>query len=210
MANIDVTTLSNPLYIGNGANRAKVATDGTITLEGDATVYEDIWGQLTGENLFETPGKADYSFAESCVTLAPSGAITVDGDCVVISFQMPHSAKADSPLLAHIHWEQTDATARTFVYRYRVQSQGAAKTSSWSSDVTVSTATAGVNVFTYTSGTLNQVSKLGSISLTSAGISAVVQLRLARTDAVSGNVNVTFIDCHYEKDSFGSRTEYTK
>ena len=188
----------------------KVGTNGQVTLEGSATVFDDITGQLTGENLFETPGKADYSFTESCVTFAPSGAISVDGDCVVISFQLPHSAKTDASILPHIHWEQTDAIARTFVYRYRVQSSGVAKTSAWSSDVTVSTATGGVNVFSYTSGTLNQKSKLGSISLIGAGLSAIVQLRLTRTDAVAGNMNVTFIDCHYEKDAFGSNTESSK
>ena len=46
--------------------------------------------------------------------------------------------------------------------------------------------------------------------MTDAGISATVQFRLARTDAVAGDIEATFVDAHIERDMIGSRTEFTK
>lgn len=209
MAEKDVSALVTPLYIGNAGNRARFDTDGSLVMEGTATVYDDVIGQLTGSNLFETPGKADYSFTEGCLLLSPSGVLATDGDAVMINFQIPHSAKAGSPFLLHLHWYQPDATARTFQYQYRVRSTGQAKPA-WSSVITVSTGTAGVNAMPFVAGGIDQISNLGSISLVGAAISARVQVRIARTDAVAGDLQVDYIDGHVERDSFGSRQEFIK
>jgi len=198
------------LYVGNGANRVNIGPTGNITLEGDATVFDDVYGQLTGESLFSPAGKADYDHNEACVVYQPLGDITVDGDCVVISLPIPHSAKADAPFHLHMHYEQPDASVRTFSHKYRVQKNGQAKTVTWSSAVTVNSTDALATIYPYVSGTLNQIINLGSISLTSAGLSATVQIRLTRTDATAGNINVSAIDGHVEKDSSGSNSEYTK
>jgi len=209
MAEKDVSSLVTPLYIGSGGNRSRFDTDGSLVFEGNATVYDDVIGQLTGSNLFETPGKADYSFTEGCLLLSPSGVLATDGDAVMINFQIPHSAKIGSPFLLHLHWFMPDNTARTFQYQYRVRSTGQAKPA-WSSVVTVSTGTAGVNAAPFVAGGIDQISNLGSISLVGAAISARVQVRIARTDAVAGDLQVDYIDGHVERDSFGSRQEFIK
>ena len=210
MSNVDVTALVSPLYIGNGVNRTKINTDGTITFEGAAVVYDDIQGVLTGANLYTAAGKADFDFDEQCVVLQSGGSITTSGDIVDITLQLRHNAKADTPLNLHIHWEQAAATTIQFTYKYRVQRNGLPKTTAWSSNVLVSTATNGVNSFTYTSGVLNQISSLGDIPLVGAGLSAVVQIKLARTDSNGGNINVTFIDGHYQIDALGSNEQFVK
>jgi hypothetical protein len=162
MPDIDVSSLTNPLYIGNGPNRTKFEIDGTIVAEGTATAFDDVIGQLTGAQLFETPGKADYDFDECAVMFQPGGSIANDGDCVVMSFQIPHSAKAEAPFHLHAHYYQTDATARTFQYQYRVRSAGTVKPA-WSSVVTVSTSTA--NALPYIGSPMDQIASLGDISL---------------------------------------------
>lgn len=210
MANRDVSALTAPLHLGSAGDRTVVEQDGSLKFEGAATVWEDLDGRLNGSSLYTAAGKADYSFTEVCVVLQPSGSLATAGDVVELAFQVKHAAKAGSPLKLHIHWEQTDATARQFSYTYRVQKQGAAKTADWATTVVVSTTTAGVNAFTYTSGVLNQISSLGEITLTDVGISAIVQVKLTRTDAVVGDINVTYLDAHYEIDTVGSRQEYVK
>jgi len=210
MTNIDVTALTNPLHIGNGVDRLTIEPDGSMKLEGSATAYDDLQGPITGANLYSVAGKADYDFDEQCVVLQPDGSITTLGDIVDITLQLRHRAVLDTPLKLHIHWEQPSAVARTFTFKYRVQGQGQPKVTTWSSNIVVNTATAGVNSFTYTSGTLNQISRLGDISTTGKGLSSMIQIKLARTDANAGNINATFIDCHYAIDSLGSREELIK
>lgn len=170
--------------------------------------FDDVTGHLTGASLYSVPGTADYDFAEGCVVFQPSGDITDDGDCIVLSLQIPHSAKTGAPLLMHCHFEQTSELVRTFTFQYRVQVNGAAKVTAWTEAESVSTTTEGVLGLLYVDGTLNQVARLCSVPIT--GLSSIVQFRLTRSDATAGNVNVNFIDGHIEKDSTGSRQEYIK
>jgi hypothetical protein len=64
------------------------------------------------------------------------------------------------------------------------------------------------DVFEYTSGTLNQITRLAAIPV--AGLSTIVQFRLCRTDSETGDIEVLFLDAHYEIDGTGSSEEYVK
>jgi len=193
--------------LGSGANRTKIEADGTLTFEGDATVWDDIVGSLIGKTLSSTAGKVDYNWAENSITFASGGDIDVANDVINFNVQIPHASKVDSAIDLHMHWEQVDSTAREFTIRHRVQNNGSAKTTDWTENIV---STQADDKFTYTSGTLNQISDLVQISMTGIGISAVVQFQIARTDAVAGDIEVTFVDMHVEKDTLGSREEYVK
>lgn len=78
------------------------------------------------------------------------------------------------------------------------------------SDGTVIANSTDDSVFTYTSGILNQITKLATIDMTDASISSTVQFRLARTDVTVGDIDATFVDAHIEYDMNGSATEYSK
>ena len=193
--------------LGTGANRTKIEADGTLKFEGDATVWDDIVGSLIGKSLSSTAGQVDYNWDENAIAFGPNGDIDTAADLINFSVQIPHSAIVDGTIDLHVHWEQTDSTARQFTVRHRVQNNGSAKTTTWTENI-VSSQTD--DKFTYTSGTLNQISDLVSIDMTGIGISSVVQFKIARTDAVAGDINVTFVDVHVEKDTLGSRQEYVK
>jgi len=195
--------------VGAASSNLSIGEDGFLNLGGTATVWEDISEPLNGDNLFSTPGTADYDWGELCVTLAPNGNIANNSDLVTQVYQLRHATKVDSMLKFHIHWEQKDSTARQFTWKYRKQSCGGAKATAWSSNVVVNSGET-TNAFPYTSGTINQITNLGSIDTTGLSLSSVIQVKLTRTDAVAGNINATFIDMHYERDSLGSRTESTK
>jgi hypothetical protein len=200
--------ISTPQFVGGRFNRLKIWRDGTLQLLGDATVWEDLSGPLNGKNLYDTPGKVDYDFDEGCVVFQPSGSLAVVGDVAVVTFQVKHAAKADAPLHLHIHWEQPSSGRRTFQWTYRVQSNGAAKSTGWATAIDVHSDLA--SAFPYVSGTLNQITALGDVPLVGVGISGLVQVKITRTDATSGDINATYIDAHYQIDTLGSREEYVK
>jgi hypothetical protein len=76
-------------------------------------------------------------------------------------------------------------------------------------------------VFTYSSGTIMQISKFPDISMFGYGISDVVDFKLYRdtnnssglfggSDSFSGDAVVKEFDVHIERNSLGSDEEYTK
>ena len=192
---------------GTGLNRAKFEADGTLKFEGDSSVWDDITGSLIGKSLSSTAGQVDYNWAENSIIFNSGGDIATEADCINFNIQNPHATKVNSIIDFHIHWWQTDAVAREFTIEHRIQNNGQLKTEAWTQNIVSTQADA---KFTYTSGTLNQISDLVAIDMTGASISATVQFRIARTDAVAGDVEVTFADVHVEKDTLGSRQEYVK
>ena len=175
-----------------------------VKLSGDATAWEDVQESLIGKRLAATSGKVDYDYDENRVKFERNGSISTTNDRIAFNIQLPHAAK-DSELRVHMHFEDT-GLAGTFTIRYRIQSNGQARTTSW----TTTTANTSNAVFTYSSGTLNNLLSLVNIDLTGTGLSDVVQIQVARTDSTSGDIYATFIDAHYEVDAFGSDTEFTK
>ena len=194
--------------VGSGANRLKIEADGTIKREGDATVWDDLVTSLIGSRLYSTAGKVNYNYAENAVEFQPGGSISTEADVINFNFQHPHAAVVNGSLKLHIHWEQPNSTDREFTVRYRIQKNGQEKTTAWTTVVVAANATN--NVFAYVSGTLNQITPLASIDMTDAGISATVQVQMARTDSETGNILGTFLDAHVEYDTDGSRSEYSK
>lgn len=192
---------------GSSGNRTKFEDDGTMSHEGTATGWEDIVGSLIGKTLSATSGQVDYNWEENTITFQPSGSILNSSDRLMFNLQYPHSAVTDGVMNLHIHWEQTSAVTREFTVQYRIQRNGLPKNESWS-EVIVDANT--FNKFTYTSGTLNQITELCGIDMSGAGISATVEFRLARTDSNAGDIEATFVDAHYVMDTDGSRDEYVK
>ena len=172
--------------------------------------FDDLAGSISGIQLDTTRGKVDVEWGESSFKFEPSGSLATTRDRVQLNLQKMHSVKKDSSLRMHIHWEQSSTDAVVWSMQYRIQGNGAAKTTAWSTPENFPVATASNNVFTYTSGTLNQITKLSVIDWSDEMISSTVQIRLARTDSVAGNVFATFIDGHVLYDQHGSNDEYSK
>lgn len=210
MPNVDIEGLVAPLYFGNGVNRTKINTDGTLTFEGTSTGFDDISGHINSSSIAGTPGKVDYDETEDLIVFEPSGAIATLADLIGVKFQLKHKHKVGTPLKLHIHWRQPNAGPHEFTYKYRFINNGAASTLTWSDPIVVA-ATGDNNAFEYVSGNLDQKTILGDIPTTGLELSSIIQVKIARTDAVAGNLYVYDIDGHIEIDSAtGSSTEYTK
>jgi len=209
-ANSQLAALTAPVLIGSGANRLSVATDGTLTMQGTATVWEDLRESLTGKNLNSTAGKANYDFTNGWVRLESGGDIADDADVVQATFQTPHSMKTGGDgIWFHLHWLQTNVTSRTITGKYRVIINGSSPLA-WT-DFTATCTEAGDNAFPYVSGTLAQITDLFSINTAGLGLSTLIQVRFTRSDVnASADIYALYLDAHYEMDTLGSSAIMTK
>ena len=215
MATKDIDNLGSgeTLKIGNklAGNYVEFDEDGSPRLKGDATVYEDIIGDVMSRNLTSTRDRIDYDFAENMIIFQNNGDITDKDDRLQFNVQIPHQAVVGSAayMLWHIHWFQEDTVQRELTFKYRLQNNGSAKTTAWS---TIQLKTHDTeDLFTYSSGTLNQITTFKSeIDITGADISSTLQVQVCREDSNSGNLNVTFLDAHIAIDSDGSKEEWSK
>jgi len=129
---------------------------------------------------------------------------------------MGHNWKIGTTIYPHIHFEQDNNAIPNFLIRYRWQMNGEAKTTAWTDYPLTTTA------FTYTSGTLNQIVHSGGLTPpVGANLSDTIEFQIFRdnannsgafagSDPYSGAVDLTFIDIHYEQDTLGSDSEFTK
>lgn len=194
-------------------NYLQISDSGILTLNGSATVFDDLLGQLIGQKL-ESPSSAIVqNSAEGSVTFKTTSGLS---DYVVTLPQMRHSWKIGSVVYPHIHWWQTSSSIPNWMIQYRWQDQGTAKTTAWTSVKYDS------HAFTYTSGTLNQITGFPDITPpVGAGLSDILQFRIIRdnanasglfsgADPVATDIDAVSFDCHIEIDSLGSDEEYVK
>ncbi len=197
------------------AGYTQIKSDGTIRSYDDATAWDDMVGDLFGKRLFSTTGKVDYDYDENCLVFQSGGTLLSANDRVGSNLQIAHAARVGSNIefRPHLHWfqEVTSGTvdAFTMTMRYRLQRNDEAKSTSW---VTVTLHSGTDDVFDFTGevdGIYNQISEFPTIKLT-CNISDTFQVQMARTDSNGGEMNVYFMDMHYEIDSFGSDDEFSK
>jgi hypothetical protein len=209
-------SLGPPYRFGDvaGGNYLEIEADGTLVLYGTATVQDDILMQLIGQKLETTSSHIEQDAAEGSLHFETSCNLN---DYVVMNVQLSHTWKLGSAVAPHLHWWQSSATMPNWLIQYRWQKQGGLKTTAWTSQKWSS------NAFTYTSGTLNQISLMGSIAapVGYGQVSDIIQVRVLRdvangsglfsgSDALNAIAHAVSFDLHYEKDSLGSHQEYVK
>lgn len=199
---------NNPVFGDfNAGDYSTFESDGTLVFNGSATVWNDIATSLIGKALYSVVGTVNYNFAENGIDFSQNGSLADQNDTVVFSIQLPHGILF-STLNFHIHWIQTDTTDFEFDWQYRIQNHGEATTTGW-------TTTTGFNIrqnaaFTYSTGSLNQITSLENIDISGAGLSAVVEFQITRSDNNGGTCLVKFLDSHYQLSLPGSRLEFTQ
>lgn len=198
--------------LANG-NFVEIESDGTIELHGDATVYLDELAPLIGSKIESPSSHIVASVSESAMEFKTSCDLN---DYIALNFQFNHDRLLDSDIFPHLHWWQSSATIPNWLMQYRWQVNGQAKTTAWTS------AKYATHAFTYTAGTLNQITSFGSISApANDGVSTILQVRLLRdvantstlfsgTDGLGSSIYGVSFDIHKQLDGIGSRSEYTK
>ena len=201
-------------HIGGETNYLEIEADGTIHMVGDATGYLDELGDITRIKVKSANNRITVDDAESRMAFGTS--CDKDDDYLYCNIQLNHDWENASAIYPHLHWEQTSASTPNWLLLYRWQVQGQLKTTAWTPLKWSS------NAFTYTSGTLNQISAFSSITPGSYGeVSDILQFRITRdcanesnlflgSDAGLGTQYATSFDIHKRVDTIGSRTEYSK
>ena len=210
------------LRIGGASNYTNIASDGTLTLVGNATAFDDLRVEptvrATGpaipafEKWFDNGsgsiGVFLYSFTDEHTTEKE----------IYFTAQMPHAAKAGSDLHIHVHWipkaSQNPGKVKWGLEFTWVEPTGVfGNTAIITKDTTEqpSNETALVASKHYITEFATQTP-----GATQDGLSAILICRLFRNstdttnDTYTDKVGLLSIDIHYEADSFGSAQEYVK
>ena len=211
-----------PLSGGNGStNYLKIANDGNVTLMGTATTFTDLVVNpaTVKNNEGSAPTWTKFVDPNMYALMFANGVSNEVDFCV----QMPHNYKEGSRIYPHVHWSSTSApgTQRVkWVMDYQWVNLGDNFVSSSSTSIygtkIVPDNTTSLVAFQSTITALNTggVDNAG-IDGTGKKISSLLMCHFYRlgtdvTDTFSGTAAVLSIDFHYEIDSFGSHTEFTK
>lgn len=189
--------------IGGATDYVEIAADGTVTLKGAATAWDDLLVELresvTGQTL-----KPDWD-ATNFGLLFPRNSTT---EFVAFNFQMPHRWKEGSTVYPHVHFLQDQNLAPTFKLDYRWVNIGEL-VPAWTTGYTMGTL---VGSQTWTTGLLHRiVSNATGISATGKAFSSALQIKLYRDDnTYVGDCITLSFGLHFEIDSFGTSSEYAK
>jgi len=206
-----------PSTFGNvpAGNYSEFESDGTLVAHGDATCWRDELQSLAGARLESPSSDIILNVAEASLTFE-SGA-RYPTDYAITNHQLNHDWLPGSSIEPHLHWWQTAAATPNWLIGYRWQKQGAVKTTTWSNLVWTG------NIFTWSAGTLNQITEFGPI-VPPAGygqVSDIIQFRIYRdvtnvsalfagSEAGPGDVDAVNFDTHIEVNMLGSHEEYVK
>jgi hypothetical protein len=180
-----------------------------------AKAYRDVIGQVVSSRLDFSTGRLSWDGTELTIDFATNA--RYDQEPIPVSFQINHDADDAGFFRAHVHWLQTSATTLGFpnlMLRYRTVTNGGSP-SAWTN-----VAYDNCCIFTYTAGTLLQISKFPDITR-AAGVSDFVDAILYRdsanasglfagADAYPDDVKIKGFDGHCLFDSTGSVSEYNR
>ena len=183
----NINTWAKNTGFGSGNDRFTVDSKGQMKLNGEAVGYEDMQTTLQGKKLSYTAGTVQWNFNRHAAKFDPSGSITNNDDKVGGEHQYPHSAKVNGNMYYHIHWIQEDTFANLaaeFTFRYRISSNGGEENLIWTTVVVTPDDTN--SIFEYDGeARLVQITKLATVDMTGASISALIEWEFTRTDSTT-------------------------
>jgi hypothetical protein len=198
---------------GNATDYVQIDNAGKLLLAGAATVWDDLTTPLIGSKLESPSSHIVTNNAECTIEFKTSCDLT---DYLIAVPQMTHKWKMGSSVGPHLHWEQASATMPNWLIQFRWQRQGQAKNATWTSQKYTA------NAFTYSAGTLNQITAFGTITPPSGySLSDLVDIRILRdvantsglfagADGLAASAFAKSFDTHVEFDTLGSNDEYVK
>lgn len=190
-----------------------VEADGTLRMDGDAIVWDDLRVPLT----FGTSSLLATNWEVFLGTTYLDCFKASGTDALYFVVQLPHSWKEGTTIYPHIHWipQANGATnANDVVWELEYTWANNGETFPGTTKITGSTITPAL------SGNLvaktHYITPLGSgITADGKKISSMLVCRIARlgdngSDTFTGTAGVLEIDFHHQVDTFGSREEYNK
>ncbi len=204
-----VTSIFGGGDIGDGTNKTVFEADGTLKMEGDATVFSDLqfpisFAKVPASNAptWETftPNTKEYGFA-------------VDDFIDTQANETPHSWKHGTTGHIHMHitTKAANATGSDRFAKFTVlvafnDTDETWQETSFTAELTIPTGTSALQMFYL---------DMGDLTLTDFVEEAEIKLRVTRIDATGGteylgNIFITQVGIHLLEDTLGSRTELSK
>jgi len=209
----------------DGGDYAEVRADGTHRLIGEATAWKDMIMDISGRRLTSTVGKVDYDNENNAIIFQSGGSISAANDRVQGNQEINHEFLVGTDVLfkPHLHWFQevtshTPDVLETVAYEITLRWRNARNgyginltTPDWSTITLTSNLTNNIFGITNIGGKeyMCQITRFPDI-ITTCSVSDTVQIQMARTDSLGGNMLVYFMDLHGKIDSFGSDDEIAK
>ncbi len=208
-----VAPVADTARFGTATDYTEFEADGTMAMYGAAATFDDIADSAV--SLQQTGTGVSINTAENTVDFITGSNMS---DYFFKSVQIPHKAKLDAAFGPHIHFTQTTAAMPNFLLQYRWQKSFAAKTTAWTN------LACNVAAVAYPgSGSFNQIAEPATDITPPVGavISDIIEFRVLRdnsntsgvfagADPVNATVQVKSFDVHFQSDTLGSRTEFTK
>jgi len=180
--------------------------------------WDDSKFPFTGNNIDVASGRIDYSYPNGTISFQNNA--RYPNEAVSMLDQLSHKWKEGSEIRPHFHWLQQSANVPNWLMAYKIYDNNASATVD--TDYTNHTFVTSTPVFTYTSGTLAQISVFPPIDMTGYTLSDMVHYvfwrdtsnasgEFAGADPSSSAEHVLEFDIHYQTDQErGSRQEFIK
>ena len=215
-----MTSFSGAMKFGRDASHTLLDEDGTLQAVGDATCWDDLSNAIIAARLDTSSGRLDYDYFNGGVNFNSNA--RYPDEPVVIPIQFPHKQLygTGAVLRPHFHWLQQQSARPNMLLGYKKTNYGS--TTTFETDFTNYTLLApDSDVFTYTGGTLAQITRFPEIDVSDVTISGSVDFALFRdsanasglfagSDPVASDVTIKYNDSHAKFDMLGSREEFTK
>jgi hypothetical protein len=193
-------------FIGDGSGLTGITAAQVGAIATNDARYREGWTDLSfpTESIYAF-GLTDieYNVPSNSVLFKTSCSTNFSTDHVWLVGQLPHSAKTNAAdCRPHIHYMQNSSTqTNMFLIRYKTYKIGEQIPSTWT-DLPLTN-----NAFAYTTGTIHQIA-YGSGIPGPFGLSQNFDIKIWSRGGVA--CQLKFFDIHYQQDSFGSDSEFSK
>lgn len=220
---IMIPAMAQNVIVGTvGTNNTTFESDGTMVFNGDATVFDDmmVYPDATtrgGSNQPLWGGSSPAYFKNNGSGSQGVFLWMFDKSTeqeLYFCVQVPHSYKIGTALYPHVHWTTKTGTPTGTDVVWGLEYTLVAIGGSYG-NTTILSAHALIPGITPSGTGQHFITPLGTIPSTGIGISTVLVCRVFRAaadpnDTFDNETGLLGIDFHFQKDTEGSRTEYTK
>lgn len=181
--------------------------------------WDDLKFPANAENLLNPAGRIDFDTSELTVDFQTNATLS---DSFFGVGQIPHECQLESSIRPHIHFFQIESNVPNWLLELRIYKNGSIV------PATFERFAIDQLVFTYSSGVLAQIACTDLVDMTSSGpfgvidsVSSIVDFKIYRdtanasglfsgADPQSLDAKLKEFDIHYQIDSAGSNSEFTK
>jgi len=188
-------------------------SDTIVISDGNRIFWDDLQVAISNVKLpaSNAPDYELYAFGIGSGVEFPCLAFDV-GEYIYFDIQTSHSMKLNTTLGFHIHFVLPNTTDIGDKAQFQLDVIAAGVNGSFA--VPTGSPYTAEHTVAADDNTKHRLLDIADIAAVNTTVSSIYKCKLTRiaasTDEYAGDVYVNFLDCHYQKDQMGSRTEYVK